>query len=239
MEKMHLLLNREHKLLIKEAKQVYFEEVEAKAIIQRLQTDFVKIENETATFWILQKDVVGEASKDQWQSLFEISNADFLDPAQKTKIIEAYFDIILQQRIDLNEKFDVWAFGGGGQLAEDLLALVLEGKKTGTCGMLWDYEFYNDPIPQVGSQQLVVDSKGRPGCLIELTKVEIVPFNEVTPEFARTEGEGDLSYEYWKKAHLDFFTKNAPSINCEVTEDMPLVCENFKVIRKYQESHES
>ena len=33
-----------------------------------------------------------------------------------------------------------WAFGDNPALADELLALVLAGKKTATCGALWQYE---------------------------------------------------------------------------------------------------
>jgi uncharacterized protein YhfF len=38
-------------------------------------------------------------------------------------------------------------------------------------------------------------------CIVETTEVTLRMYNEVDAEFAREEGEGDLSLEYWREAH--------------------------------------
>ena len=62
--------------------------------------------------------------------------------------------------------------------------------------------------------------------------MEIRNYNEVDEEFARTEGEGDLSLRYWREAHQIFFSRVLPKIGKEFSVEMPLVCENFKLIYK-------
>lgn len=42
--------------------------------------------------------------------------------------------------------------------------------------------------------------------------------------FARKEGEGDLSLEYWQKEHQRFFTSEG-----HFSEDMELIAEEFEV----------
>jgi uncharacterized protein YhfF len=54
----------------------------------------------------------------------------------------------------------------------------------------------------------------------------------VDEEFARAEGEGDLSLAYWRRTHKHFFSRSLPAIDREFSEDMPLVCERFRVIYK-------
>lgn len=66
--------------------------------------------------------------------------------------------------------------------------------------------------------------------MIEVEKVEIVAFNKITPEFAATEGEGDKSLEYWKKVHWDYYHRELADTKYKPTEDMPIVCEYFKVV---------
>ena len=50
-------------------------------------------------------------------------------------------------------------------------------------------------------------------------------FSDMTEEFARKEGEGDLSLEYWRKEHKAFFTREG-----YYSDDMELVAEEFKLI---------
>lgn len=57
-----------------------------------------------------------------------------------------------------------------------------------------------------------------------------MPMNEVTEEFAVAEGEGDLTYNYWRDTHIQFFTKELSELGLSFSEDMLLVCERFKLI---------
>ncbi|WMT87293.1 ASCH domain-containing protein [Pelagibacterium sp. 26DY04] len=116
-----------------------------------------------------------------------------------------------------------FAFGDSPELADELLALVLAGTKTATCGALRDHEVDGEPLPEVGRRDVVLDGAGRPACVIETTEVEIVPFDAVTKEFAEAEGEGP--YEAWREGHIAFFSRNGGWRG-----DMKLVCERFKLI---------
>ncbi|MDO9302354.1 MAG: ASCH domain-containing protein [Anaerolineales bacterium] len=123
-------------------------------------------------------------------------------------------------------------FGDHPKLADELGYLVVSGIKTGTCSALWEWEAEGNPIPQPGLISIVLDGLGQPICIIETTEVLVSRFNAVDEEFARAEGEGDLSLEYWRKAHTTFFSRVLSKIGREFSEDMPLVCERFKLIYK-------
>ena len=51
-----------------------------------------------------------------------------------------------------DEGCQAWAFCGGGKEADELLALVKEGKKRGTASSLISYEMEKEPIPKEGRQ---------------------------------------------------------------------------------------
>ena len=117
-----------------------------------------------------------------------------------------------------------FAFGDSPELADELLALVLSGKKTATCGALRDYGG-DEPVPEVGRRDVVLDGQGRRAAVIETVEAIHRRFDEVDAEFAAAEGEGDLSYEYWRKAHEAYFARNGG-----FSPDMILVCERFRVV---------
>jgi len=123
-------------------------------------------------------------------------------------------------------------FGDDLQLASELGQLVVRGIKTGTCSALWKWEAEGTLIPQPGLISIILDGQDRPICIIETTEVFICRFNAVDEEFARAEGEGDLSLAYWRRTHKHFFSRSLPAIDREFSEDMPLVCERFRVIYK-------
>jgi len=123
-------------------------------------------------------------------------------------------------------------FGDTPELADELGQLIASRIKTGTCSALWEWEAEGKPIPQPGLISIVLDGHGQPICIIETTEVSASRFNTVDEEFARAEGEGDLSLEYWREAHIKFFSRVLPKIGREFSEEMPLVCERFKLIYK-------
>jgi uncharacterized protein YhfF len=121
-------------------------------------------------------------------------------------------------------------YGDSPQLANELIQLVLTGRKTATCGSLWEKEAEGDPLPEVGHLWIELDGEGNPVCITETTEVTIRKYNEVDADFARAEGEGDLSLDYWREAHRRYFSRTLQKIGKEFSEDMPLVCERFRVI---------
>ena len=46
----------------------------------------------------------------------------------------------------------------------------------------------------------------------------------------RFRGEGDLSLAYWREAHKNFFSRVLPKIGKQFSEEMPLICERFRLI---------
>ena len=123
-------------------------------------------------------------------------------------------------------------YGDTPELMNKLIQLVLEGKKTATCGSLWEWEAEGEPLPKVGDVWVELDGSQNPVCITETVEVTIRNYNEVDANFAYDEGEGDQSLNYWYKAHRNFFSRTLPKIGKEFSVEMPLVCERFKVIYK-------
>ena len=124
------------------------------------------------------------------------------------------------------------SFGDSPEMADELGALVVKGIKTATCSALWEWEAEGENIPEAGSIWIVLDGSGNPMCITETYEVTVRKYEEVDADFARAEGEGDLSLEYWRKAHRNFFSRSLPKIGKEFSGDMLLVCERFRVVYK-------
>lgn len=122
-----------------------------------------------------------------------------------------------------------WAFGATPAHADGLLALVLDGTKTGTASALWDYETTGDPLPQLLEFSIILDSANEPRAVIQTTEVEVVPFGEVTADHAFAEGEGDRTLAAWREIHERYWRQH--SENPRGFElDMPVVCERFELV---------
>lgn len=129
---------------------------------------------------------------------------------------------------------EAWMFGDGTEeMGNELGALVVNGLKTGTCSAEPLFALEGEDLPKVGQYDIVLDGRNQPLAIIQLTKIDIIPMNQVSEEFARSEGEGDLSYDYWYREHERVFTKFLKEYNLEFTPELPLVCQTFKVLDIY------
>ena len=127
---------------------------------------------------------------------------------------------------------DVFFFSDNEADAIELAALVLAGTKIGTASLVWMYEARGGTLPAAGDLSIVTDWHGAPLCVIETTTVVIAPFDEVTAEFAASEGEGDRSLEHWRRVHWDYFGRECARLGRSPSRAMPVVCENFRVIHR-------
>ena len=117
-----------------------------------------------------------------------------------------------------------WQIGDSPALDDELATLVASGIKTASCGSFacWQAE---DPAPKLGSYNIILNGRDEPVCVIRIISLRLTRFCDVTEAFARKEGEGDLSLEYWRKEHQRFFS--AAGI---FSEEMELVAEEFEVV---------
>ena len=125
--------------------------------------------------------------------------------------------------------FESFHFDDNESSANELLALVLSGKKRATASSL--YAFAPEEAPKPGNLSIVTDWDGNPRCVIETKAVQVIPFREMTFEICSREGE-DECLETWQAGHRRFFTEDGKEMGYEFTEDMPVLFEDFEVIYK-------
>ena len=115
--------------------------------------------------------------------------------------------------------------------ANETADLAFKGIKTGTCGALSSYEYYKDELPKVGDLWIVTDFNKNPVCVTRTIKVSIVKYKNITEEWARKEGEEDLTLEYWQKTHWSFFERDLAEYGQKPSLEMELVCEEFEILK--------
>ena len=132
-----------------------------------------------------------------------------------------------KERPDLPMNFDSWAFGVD---ADHLAQLVLTSKKTATTSGYDLYDLAEEELPREGSYDVILDSQDQAVCIIEVTKVTVLPFAEVTAEHAAKEGEGDLSLDYWRRVHQELFADWYEEEGLTFTPESKVVLEEFQVV---------
>jgi|GEM_PF-328466 len=153
-----------------------------------------------------------------------------MEVCKMSQTIDKYWRSFCQSKgMPAGTAYSAFAFGDSAEMADRLGQLVLSGKKTGTSGA---YDHYaEEPLPEKGDYQIVLNSQGEPLCVIQNTDVDILPFREITARHAEKEGEGDLSLTYWRNTHWHFFSKyHTLELEKEFTEDDLVVFETFVVV---------
>ncbi len=132
-------------------------------------------------------------------------------------------------KLDSSLRYKEAFYFGFKESADELLELVLEGKKRATSSLLKAYEIEDEPLPVKGEYSIVLNSKEEPCAVIETTDVYVLPYNQMTFEICKKEGEDDC-LESWKRNHEEFFKKDLESMGIEFKEDMEIVFEEFKKV---------
>ena len=133
-------------------------------------------------------------------------------------------------QVDPCAPFQVWHFGNGPELADELCGLVLEGTKTATAALVWEAEADPDTAPVMNGYSVVTDFAGAPRCIIRTVEIRTLPFDEVDANFAFDEGEGDRSLDHWRQVHWDYFAKRCVELGKVPDLKMPVICERFALL---------
>jgi uncharacterized protein YhfF len=148
---------------------------------------------------------------------------------QRTPEIEAFWAACRKAAGLKHDDYVVVRMGDGPELADELVELILAGRKRATASLARDYEG-DEPLPKVGDHVVVVDGAGTPRCVWRTTEITVKPLIEVDDAFAWDEGEGDRSRAFWLDAHRRFFTRQAAREGFTMHDRIGTVFERFVVI---------
>ncbi|MCC3270448.1 ASCH domain-containing protein [Arthrobacter gengyunqii] len=129
-----------------------------------------------------------------------------------------------------DSQYNVETFGDSPKLADELLALVLDGSKTATSSLVAEYAEDGDQLPRIGIHWIVCDSTGAPRAILRTTELRLGTFRDVDEAFARDEGEDDRSLESWRREHRRYWERTSAARGISWSESDELVLERFKVV---------
>ena len=127
----------------------------------------------------------------------------------------------------IGDEIDAWAFGVDADFLADL---VLRGEKTATASAYDLYALEAEPLPREGTIDVILDSQNQAVCIVEITKVSVQPFNQVSDDHAFKEGEGDKSLAYWRQVHEDCFAEWLREAGLTFTPESKVVLEEFRKV---------
>lgn len=121
--------------------------------------------------------------------------------------------------------FECFAFGDSPEMADELLKLVLTGKKTATVSIVLE----DEQTPNVGDLSLVLDGRGKPACVIKTVYIETVRFCDLTWDMVKLEGE-DENFVQWREGNVRYWTRDAAKRGYAFTDQTPITFERFEVV---------
>jgi uncharacterized protein YhfF len=152
-------------------------------------------------------------------------------PDDAQAAIDAFWAEYLRECGDPDRRYvEAFRFGNSERLANALPPLVLSGVKTATSTLLWEMEKNGAPVTRVGEYYIVLDWEGAPVCVIEITGVSVVPFDQVDEQFVYDYGEGERTLDWWNTRMWEYYARECRDLGREPARDMPVVCERFRVV---------
>ena len=127
------------------------------------------------------------------------------------------------------DRLEHWHFELTESACNQLLDLVLAGKKRATSSSLLSYRMEGEEIPKAGDLSVITDWDGVPRCVVMTTAVRVMRYGDITFAIAKLEGEDD-SLESWRRTHERFFRSEGEELGYTFSEDLKVVFEEFEVI---------
>ena len=141
-----------------------------------------------------------------------------------------YLDTLAADHPHRNGTASVLSFGDSPALADELVELVLLGRKRATTSLPIEFTSQGERLPAAGDVSIVTRADNSPVAVIELVEVRLIAFQAVDAAFAAIEGEGDGSLEWWRAAHRRYFRRVCERLGGQFDDATPVLCQVFRVV---------
>ena len=120
-------------------------------------------------------------------------------------------------------------FGTPGESRSRFIALIINGNKRATAGLMDEYLAEGEPIEHVGEKLAVIDNDLNHVATIVVTRVDVCRFADVTDEFPLAEAEGDLNADEFRSGHLKYWT----DLGFSIIDDTVLLLMYFDLLPRH------
>jgi uncharacterized protein YhfF len=128
------------------------------------------------------------------------------------------------------QAYTIWQFADTPEDATSVGNLVRAGVKTTTSCLVREMEQIGEALPQAGDIAIVTGGDDLPLCIIEVTEVEVKPFDAVDAQFAYDYGEWDRTLEGWRAASWEYWSRHCRELGYEPSPEMLMGCQRFRVL---------
>jgi uncharacterized protein YhfF len=125
---------------------------------------------------------------------------------------------------------DAYGLGDTPELKQELLNLVLEGKKRASTSLVKEGELEGWPEPEVGQYNIILDGCDEPAAVIKTLSVRRCRFSDVDGEHAYWEGEDERTLESYLREHTRYYTRRGEALGFKFTPDMEVILDRFELV---------
>jgi len=105
---------------------------------------------------------------------------------------------------DGREPFIEFGFEGDGGAGERQIAQILGGAKTVSISLAREWDLDGGP-PRIGQRLPITDHHGTRRCVVEVTRVAVLPFGQIDGAAVSAESAGTATLEEWMASHRAFY----------------------------------
>ena len=117
---------------------------------------------------------------------------------------------------------------------EQVIGLIERGDKTGTFTLPWILDATGQAMPAAGDLIVLVDFRGQPRLLLQLTAVTVVRFGAVGAQHTAIDGTPVRRLDIWRPLHTRYWNELLEPFGRGVEDDMPVLVERFVMVTKNQ-----
>jgi len=121
-------------------------------------------------------------------------------------------------------------FGDSPELADELLAEVLDGPKRATAALVAEFADGDEALPRIGSHWIACDGRGNPRLVLRSVELRVGTVTSVDEAFAYDEGEGERTRDWWLDAHRGYWQRVCAKMGLEYDDSLEVVFERFAVV---------
>ena len=125
---------------------------------------------------------------------------------------------------------DAYGIGDSPELKQELLGLILEGKKRASTTLVRESMLEGWPEPEVGQYNIVLDGNDEPAAVIRTVSVRRCRFIEVDEEHAYWEGEDERTLDAYIREHTKYYTRIGRRLGFEFTPNMEVILDRYELV---------
>jgi uncharacterized protein YhfF len=125
---------------------------------------------------------------------------------------------------------DAYGIGDTSELKQELLNLVLDGKKRASTSLVKESELEGWPEPEVGQYNVILDGCDKPAAVVRTVRIRKCSFSDVDEEHSFWEGEDERTLDSYIREHTKYYTRRGAALDFEFTPNMEVILERFELV---------